>query len=631
MIQGFAPEVDGRVLVCTGQGLLELNRRHVTLQPAHRLMELVPQGPVTTFTFAEQADHALWLGTWSRGLWRVDLDEGTVHRVDTVAGPWGRLPNRKVLCWRMSRDGTAWVGLNDGGGLARLHNGRWTSVVDADQANVGGVVRCIAEAPDRRLWLGTHEQGVVVHDPVTGSNEWVGRRQGLPGARILALQCLGNGEVWLATPQGVAYRPVGARHFTAFPMPSALADQEHTAGLLPLTDGRLAIGVGGRVLLHDPSIGPVAGLPVPVFTGHRVNDAQALGAPEALTLPFGRTALVLELGALGVRPTLVPVFRYRILPSDTAWHEIGAATRLDLFELTPGAHVVEVQVSTDGAQWSTMSAKASVEVLPPFHATWWFRAGVLLLVALGLFLAFRNYLAGQLRRQRQAFEREQAVLAERMRIAEDMHDDMGAGLSALKLRSEMALRVEKDPLKREQLGSLARTAGELIGSMRQIIWTMNADQGTVADLIAYTTNYARQYCDQNGLNLAVATDGAAANDQLSAEQRRNIFLVVKESLHNMVKHAAAHKAALDMVFKKGELEVRIADDGPGFPHGLGSSEGNGLRNMRRRMEALGGTLEVGNGLFPGLPGASIRIRMPAQAPNLRSIGHRSVPDDLRNA
>jgi signal transduction histidine kinase len=198
------------------------------------------------------------------------------------------------------------------------------------------------------------------------------------------------------------------------------------------------------------------------------------------------------------------------------------------------------------------------------------------------------------RRRKEAYAREQAILHERMRIASDMHDDLGAGLSGLKLRSEMALRVEKDPQKRQQLQTLATSAGELIGSMRQIIWTMGQDQSTLEDWVVYTTSYARTYCAENDLALLVATDPVWPALQLSMEQRRNLFLVVKEALHNVVKHA--HASTVKLAIRSGDaLEVVLEDDGIGLPPEAAKGLGNGLRNMQRRMQEVEGAAVLGNG------------------------------------
>lgn len=630
IIRAFGTRYDGRTLVCTSHGLALLDVRIPELRPMDALRVAFPRAQAKTYTFAERADDVLWLGTWVSGLWWCDERSGHCGRVDTVDGPFGKLPSRMMLSWLTDRSGRSWVGMNEGGGLACLENGRFRTITDADGGNLGGVVRVMAEGPDGRIWLGTHEQGIVVVDPGDGGTRYYTRRDGLPGTRIHALHFARDGTLWTATPQGFASMAPGTRTFRPLTLPAGLQEGGATT-LLELADGRLVLAVDHRVLLHDPATAPEPAPPLPVFTGHRVNDRPGWGAPPALELPHDRKALTLELGAVGHHFGPPPLFRYRLSLEDTVWKELGSATRIDLFDLAPGAYDIQVQASADGVHWSTGMASIMVTVLPPFHTTWWFRSLATLLIVLLTVVGFRLYLRERLRKQREAFEREQAVLAERVRIAGDMHDDLGAGLSALKLRSEMALRVEKDPVKRDQLGSLARTAGELIGSMRQIIWTMNADQSSVADLFAYTTSYARQYCDENGVALMVVTEKDPPAIVLSAEQRRNIFLVVKEALHNVVKHTGAGRAELRMTFTDGVMDVRITDDGPGLPENVEAAEGNGLRNMRRRIAALGGTITMGRADGLGLSGARLVIHVPVIAPpNLRSIGPTASARDLRS-
>lgn len=217
---------------------------------------------------------------------------------------------------------------------------------------------------------------------------------------------------------------------------------------------------------------------------------------------------------------------------------------------------------------------------------------------------------------------QEATIAElrvREEVGRDMHDDLGSGLSALKLRSEMALRKESDPEKKKMLRQLATTSGELIANMRQIIWTLNDDQRSLADLLAYMGNYVRNYLSENELNFELLTSDHIPDVNLSAQERRNLLLVVKEALHNVVKHAQANNVRL--VISCGEaLSISVIDDGIGLPRNADLGMGNGLRNMSRRMEVLGGTFRVeGSGADEnGIPGTQLRVLFPLP-PNKGSI------------
>jgi signal transduction histidine kinase len=255
-----------------------------------------------------------------------------------------------------------------------------------------------------------------------------------------------------------------------------------------------------------------------------------------------------------------------------------------------------------------------------------------IVVLLGVYFGYRSRQRGkqrlaelELRQLHQ--EKTIAELRIREQVGRDMHDDLGAGLSGLKLRSEMAARAETDPDKRARYVEMARQAGELIGSMRQIIWAMNSDQGSLADLVAYATGYARNYLAENGLGAHIKAEGPWPVLQLTTEQRRNLFLVMKEALHNVVKHASARNVHISIEWKgesdHGTLGVTVTDDGVGNANSEALA-GNGMRNMRQRTSALGGTLTVSSG-----NGTSVQYTVPLAPTNKGSIANSMEQPHLR--
>src|SRR5690606_32488126 len=137
-------------------------------------------------------------------------------------------------------------------------------------------------------------------------------------------------------------------------------------------------------------------------------------------------------------------------------------------------------------------------------------------------------------------------------------------LSALKLRSEIALRAHTDPQVNHLLSELAETSEGLITNMRQIIWTMQEEERSLADLLAYLRSYAREYLAQHGIPLAVRHSGNIPDVVVSPRQRREVLLTVKEALHNIVKHAQATRVELAL-HAGSELSISVEDDGVGLP------------------------------------------------------------------
>lgn len=195
---------------------------------------------------------------------------------------------------------------------------------------------------------------------------------------------------------------------------------------------------------------------------------------------------------------------------------------------------------------------------------------------------------------------------ERLRIAEDLHDDFGSGLSKISLLSEVAKK--KTPVSGE-LDKISAAAKELLLKMGEIVWALNYHNDTLPSLAAYIRRYAGGYFEDSGIRCFFDIPELPPM-HLSGEQRRNVFLVVKETLHNTLKHAEAGKVDINFVLDHNTLEIQIQDNGKGFDASALEKAGNGLLNMERRMDAAGGSYEVSS--TPGA-GTVTRIRLPLEA------------------
>ncbi len=211
-----------------------------------------------------------------------------------------------------------------------------------------------------------------------------------------------------------------------------------------------------------------------------------------------------------------------------------------------------------------------------------------------------------LRLERSLAAKQLSELQTRHQASEEMHRQLGKGLAALELRSTLALATVEDQQERARLTTINQHSKELIGSLRRITWALETEQSSLAGTIDNTLHYAQTYAAQHQLTLHADVLPHWPDLELTSDQRRAIFLVVKEALHNTVKHAKARNIHLSMRFDDG-VHVRLSDDGPGFKNN-DTRSGNGLRNMRTRVETLGGTFTM-----ESTAGVSISFLLPLAA------------------
>lgn len=194
------------------------------------------------------------------------------------------------------------------------------------------------------------------------------------------------------------------------------------------------------------------------------------------------------------------------------------------------------------------------------------------------------------------YEKEIAVYRaqqeERERISADMHDELGSGMTAIRLMSEIARNKMKEntPIEIEKISN---SANDVLNKMNAIIWSMNSGNDTLDNLISYIRSYALEYFDGTAIDCKVNTPANIPARELTGDKRRNIFLCIKETLNNALKHSNASLIVIDIELNH-QLKITITDNGAGINLQNIRQFGNGLKNIGRRMESIGGTFKIEN-------------------------------------
>ena len=266
--------------------------------------------------------------------------------------------------------------------------------------------------------------------------------------------------------------------------------------------------------------------------------------------------------------------------------------------LPPGNYQLKIKASNSDGIWNPKPKTIDITILPPWYATWWARTlGILLLSGI-LYYLFRSYYKRQLREKELALReanltisKQKALAHERTRIAAEMHDDLGGGLTRIRFLSQRVLRTVTNNDLKSQVTKIVDLSEGLVRNMGEIIWAMDAGFDTLSSLISYVRRYAYEYLEDYGIDLTFDVQGQSTGIKLTGQQRRNVFLVIKEAIHNAVKHANTKYLTIEFQIAD-ELKVCIKDKGIGIKNQV--TNGNGLNNMRKRVEMLGGTIEIQN-------------------------------------
>ena len=467
------------------------------------------------------------------------------------------------------------------------------------------------------IWIGTRDHGIYCM--AEEGDSLVFRRQltmqdGLSENFISYLGCDVGDNIWACSPTGLdRVRIRGARTMIDN---ITLSSDRYDAVYKLINTGRdihWALARGGVMRISTLAEDGSDYSPKLLFSRVQVGDEPVPVAPGAspLTLPYNRNTLSFFVGA----PTFINegLTRYSWLLEgirDPKWSASSSRPDIGFVNLPPGKYTLHVKAQFLTGRYPDKTAAYSFVIRPPWWQTWWFRVAFVLVSTAVIAGLIRYYLRSKLEIERTRLEKKRAVEKERTRIATDMHDDLGAGLSRIKFLSE-TIHLKKQmgqPVKEEDLGNIGRFANEMIDKMGEIVWALNEKNDSLSDLLSYTRSYAAEYLSESGIPCTLdAPPENGISRFVSGEFRRNVYLTIKEALHNIVKHSKARNVTIRMMVA-GDLVIVIEDDGVGFDPAGHRPAGNGLNNMRQRMREIGGQLQI-----RGSGGTVIRLTVPLPA------------------
>ncbi len=594
----------------------------------------------------------LWVGT-VRGLIRWRNGEQTTYTITNG------LPANEIRALLETRDGSLWIGTYCGG-LSRLCQGQFTNLGTTNGLSNDSVMSLYEDAQGV-LWAGTeHGLNRIEGNSIRGFLP----EHGLPDRSIHSIVEDDQGRLWMSCDHGVFWgwkRDFDTGHSPGLKTVRCVAydttdgvPQDETSGHTcqpagcKTKDGRLWFATAKGVIIVDPRLvsldetPPLAAVERVQANGrivagstpddvaqarseaaasHRApagtNDpAPALPVPQAPLKLAPGTARVLEF-QYTANTFIAPEkarFKYRMLGLNDAWTDAGARRQAFFADLKPGNYRFEVIACNHRGVWQERGDIVSFTLAPFFYETWWFYI-LVGLASVGSVAGLVTWRVRELRRIHE-LERIAALNEQRKRIARDIHDELGASLTHIVQLSGRAAGDGKGDTGKPGApsSSIASIAGEAVDHINEIVWANNPEYDTLVDLVAYLREYTATFFEPSGIEVGFEFPGEISESNVTGLFRRGVLLIVKEALHNVLKHSHATQVRFRLVLHAERLEMCITDNGLGFVVGEGRRFGNGLGSMRSRVEELHGTLAIRSA--PG-QGTTIDVSVPLQSSPLR--------------
>ncbi|PYS43574.1 MAG: hypothetical protein DMF71_06760, partial [Acidobacteria bacterium] len=497
--------------------------------------------------------------------------------------------------------GNIWLGFYDGG-LARYHNGSFRLFTESDGIP-SGIIRALYLDHAGRLWIATDSGVVRLDEPQAERPRFVAytTADGLASDRVSCITEDTVARMYFGTPRGLDQLDLQTKRVRHYTNAEGLASSAVTVAFRD-RQGALWFGTDLGLSRLIPGPDPPQQQPPILISALRIagnsQPISALGETEVSGLVLNPTQnqLSIDFVGLGFGAGQGLKYQYKLAGANEEWSAPSDQRTINYASLSPGRYQFQVQAVTSDGSISPRPATISFTILPPIWQRWWFITLALLTLGMGG-AAIYHY------RVRRLIELERV----RTRIAADLHDDIGSGLSRIAILSEIARhQVSVEAPVGEPLAVIATASRDLVDSMSDIVWAINPNKDHLRDLIQRMRRFASDLFTARQIDFSFSAPGEEQALKIGADLRRQVFLVFKEAVNNVARHSKCTEAQIELRIENRSLTMKVADNGAGFDPAQ-IVEGQGLASMRARAKGLGGKLQI---ISNDDSGTTILLRVP---------------------
>ncbi len=552
-------------------------------------------------------DSLLWLGSNGAGLIRYNKFSGTTkfYKVDHVSPDL-----RQSLGWvctiYQDKQGILWLGTwNNGLCMFNPRNGQLMHYHKQTNKNSlnNNTVLYIHSSGDSILWLGTYGGGLNRFSIKRQTFHSYTTKEGLPNNIVYGIVEDDHHNLWLSTNKGIAFLRQTDGSVKSFTVDDGLPGNEFNLGAcFKNSKGEIFFGSTRGIVRFKPvevinPWPPQIRLTAFKKYGKTVKLDKPLNTITEFHLGYNDKVLSFEFVGLHYKNSDKNQYAYMLESLDGAWIYCGANRKASYQNLSPGKYVFKIKAANCDGVWSEEPLEIPLIIAPPFWGSPWFYLFSFIMVGT-LFFAIHRI------RLKQILRIETAKLTERERLrrkmAADFHDELGHRVTKISLLSKILLNSTtfQQQAMKQYLNQIAENADNLFAEMREFVWELDPQKDSLYDLMSHLKNFSGQLFDTTEIAFQIEGLNPELEDmKLNMEWRQNLLRLFKEGMTNILKHAADRKnVRLQVICTDGHLQITLSDDGPGFDVNT-APQGNGLKNMRSRAEAINGSLQIVS--FPG--------------------------------
>jgi signal transduction histidine kinase/ligand-binding sensor domain-containing protein len=273
------------------------------------------------------------------------------------------------------------------------------------------------------------------------------------------------------------------------------------------------------------------------------------------------------------------------------WSAPSTEASFRFINLKPADYTLRLKAIFPVRHYAPQELVYHFTILPAWWQTWWFRTFLIFLFLVGIRFLIKTYYQKKLQKQKIIFEKQQAIQQERTRIAMEMHDDLGSGLTQIRYLADGLINNPPVIIK-EKAFKIENSAKQLVDNMNDIIWTIKTDNNNLVDILGYIRKQTAETLENVGIDYNFDFPVNGAEIILANEQKRNLLLISKEAVHNIIKHSQASMVTITARQDERFLHLTISDNGKGIAGKSKVHVGNGLKNMKLRAGQINGNIEI---------------------------------------